>query len=397
MSGRNELCSCGSGKKYKKCHGAPQVVPKIVPVRPEDIAAGRVPKEVLEKFALHQLREKQRTSEFGDVRPIIHAEFAGHQVIAVGGEIHWSKTWKTFPDFLQHFIKKKLGAEWGNAELAKPLEERHPVLQWYEAMCELQRRSREAAGVEKGEVFSSELDGPSRAYMLLAYELYVLSDNMVLLESLLKRLRDPAQFQGARYEVFVCATMVRAGFKIEHEDETDSGQKHTEFVAIHKATGARVAVEAKSRHRRGVLGAKHGRKLDPPESFRVGIRDLFRSAVAKSPGIPYFIFIDGNMPPEVAVPTTSAAWIAEVRETALAEGVTTASGDAAPQSAFNALFVTNTPDHYVGPGAPPPQALGYSTIALSPLYPMPVPGLVEEVERALMQAPNIPIHFPESQ
>ena len=372
------------------------VRPKVDVVGPKDLHSGRVPREVLERIAHHRASEAGRVREFGEVRPIIHTETAeGFRMVAVGSEIHWSGDWKTFPDFLSYFIKKKLGAEWGNAELAKPLKDRHPILQWYNAMCELQRTSREAAGVEKGEAYGSELDGPTRAYMLLAYELYVLGDHMVLPESLLRRLRDPVQFQGARYEVYVCATMVRAGFQVEHEDETDSEQKHTEFLAVHKATGVRVAVEAKSRHRRGVLGAKHGGKLQPPESFRVGIRDLLKSAVAKAPGIPYFIFIDGNMPPEVAVPTSSGAWIDEVRETALAEGVVTTGGDALPQSVFNALFVTNTPDYYVGPGNPPPEGLVYSTHARVALHPIPVPGLVEEVERALMQSPNIPIYFPE--
>jgi len=34
-------------------------------------------------------------------------------------------------DFLSDYVKQTLGGDWGNAEIAKPLSERHPVMQWY--------------------------------------------------------------------------------------------------------------------------------------------------------------------------------------------------------------------------------------------------------------------------
>jgi hypothetical protein len=51
----------------------------------------------------------------------------------------WSKNWKTFPDFLFDYIRNVLGADWGNAELKKPLSDRHPILQWYDSLCRFQR------------------------------------------------------------------------------------------------------------------------------------------------------------------------------------------------------------------------------------------------------------------
>jgi hypothetical protein len=45
----------------------------------------------------------------------------------VGNELRFSDKWKVFPDFLSDHIKVTFGVDWGNAELAKPLEARHPL------------------------------------------------------------------------------------------------------------------------------------------------------------------------------------------------------------------------------------------------------------------------------
>jgi hypothetical protein len=66
-------------------------------------------------------------------------------------------------------------------------------------------------------------------------------------------LKDINQFQGARYEIYVTASFVRAGFEVELENETERTTSHCEFTATHR-TGAKYSVEAKSRHRQGILG-----------------------------------------------------------------------------------------------------------------------------------------------
>ena len=53
------------------------------------------------------------------------------QFVAVANRVFRSNKWKTFPDFLYDYIKQALGPAWGNTEIAKPLSERHPILQWY--------------------------------------------------------------------------------------------------------------------------------------------------------------------------------------------------------------------------------------------------------------------------
>jgi hypothetical protein len=63
-------------------------------------------------------------------RPIISFEAQGYRLVAVGNEIRWSMTWITFVDFLLDYIKAMLTPTWGQAELAKPEPEQHPLLGW---------------------------------------------------------------------------------------------------------------------------------------------------------------------------------------------------------------------------------------------------------------------------
>ena len=134
--------------------------------------------------------------------------------------------------------------------------------------------------------------GASGAYNCFAYDLYIVDDNGGLDEELLRRLKIRDQFQGARHELFAEATCYRAGFTVQHEDEKDGNTRHAEFTARHVMTGQFLSVEAKSRHRHGVLGVP-GTLEDKPD-FRLG--QLFNAAVAKKPEHPLVIFVDTNLP-----------------------------------------------------------------------------------------------------
>ena len=76
---------------------------------------------------LQQGKERIRQAQQGEGRPIISLKSHDHQMVAVGNTLHWSKTWKTFVDFLSDYMKRKLGSDWGNAEIAKPLAKRHSI------------------------------------------------------------------------------------------------------------------------------------------------------------------------------------------------------------------------------------------------------------------------------
>jgi hypothetical protein len=390
VTGRNEQCPCGSGKKFKHCciRAATEEVNRPMPRR------RTIPPEVLADLERRRNEDERRREQYGATRPVVTTEFGEHRIVAVGDTVFWGKSWKTFTDFLLYYIKSVLGVDWGNAELAKPLQERHTILQWYNALCELQRREKENSKPDDEGRYSSEPDGPSRAYLLLAYDLYVVRNHATLQASLVKRLQHPEQFQGARYELFVAATMIRAGCELAFEDETDPSAKHTEFLATHKESGEVVAVEAKSRHRPGVLG--RGGAAQGVTGFKAGIGNLLRNALKKRPQHPYLIFIDANMPPEIASPLSIVDWPREVRDTvqSVDSGVTDAG--IVVGSGFNMLVVTNTPDHYGDPGGAAPGYIFFRLIAANPVHPVRDGRVFDAVERALQQAINIPQEFPDT-
>jgi hypothetical protein len=257
--GRNAPCPCGSGNKYKRCCGSPFV--RREPMIP-DVAIARSEAERIQ-------RERQQ----GLGRPIISGELNGTRFVAVKNRLLHSKRWRTFEDFLFDYIRVVLGSEWGNAEIAKPVEERHPVVIWYQRVCAYQKDQIK----EPGRVHTSQMTGVVAAYIHLAYDLYALDHNAELQSKLLARLRNRDKFSGARYEVFVAAAFIRAGFDIEFENEDDGSTTHCEFTATHRRTGKKFSVEAKRR-----------------EGHRVRIGSLFNSALAKNANHTRVVFIDIN-------------------------------------------------------------------------------------------------------
>lgn len=227
--GRNDKCPRGSGRKYKKCHLGKES--EFIMDRENQI------------FQQMQAKEFQRKEQQGLGREIISADFQGHKFVAIGSHLMRSKTWKTFHDFLNDYIKNVLGSDWGKEELKKEFKERHPVLQWYQYYCELQQKNKP----KSDEVVSVPHIGASIAYFGLAYNLYLLQHNEGIQKELIRRvkLNDKGNFFGALYETYVAAHFIKAGFELEFENELDGSSSHCEFTAIHKETGRRFSVEAK--------------------------------------------------------------------------------------------------------------------------------------------------------
>jgi len=272
--------------KYKKCCWLKDKI-----VSPE------IPDEVMNKIQEFQREEMERERQYGKTRPIIHFNHHGHKLVAVGSQINWAKEekWKTFPDFLMDYIKNTLGPDWGNAELKKPYNDRHQILQWYHQTCLFQQ----AQIPGPNGIYDSVPNGFFAAYLSLSYDLYTLRHHKLLQQSIISRLKLKDQFQGARYELFVITTCIRAGFDIKLENENDRSRKHPEFIATHKETGQFISVEAKSKHREGVLGFPGKRKAD--EEVRLRLGGLINDALKKENSRPLIIFVDANIPPSVAV------------------------------------------------------------------------------------------------
>lgn len=306
--GRNQLCPCGSGQKYKRCHGGID----HLNFSKSDIDEAHMRAEVA---------RVQRERQQGLGKPIISAEVEGNRLVAVKDRLLHSKDWKTFHDFLFDYLKIILGPEWGNAELEKPPERRHPILNWYQKLCIYQQKF----FTEPGKIKSAPMTGAASAYYHLAHDLYAMDHNAELQKKLVSRLRNNDNFEGARYEVYVAATFIRAGFELEFENEDDRSSSHCEFTATFKKTGRRFSVEAK--HRAGT-------------KLRLG--HLLNGALTKHALYPRVVFIDVNIPDDGSVEQASSRMSYAVSKLRTFEGKPI-NGKQLP-SAY--IFVTNTPWHH---------------------------------------------------
>ncbi len=316
--GRNDPCPCASGQKYKRCHGAS--ARGFESTAPGPPLSQGLKAKVAELQALQLQRERQQ----GLGRPIISTLFKGYRFVAVGSRLHYSKSWKTFHDFLFDYIKLALGEEWGNAELKKAEAERHPILRWYGLVCIYQR---EAIREPKG-VHTAPMTGAVEAYLGLAYNLYLLAHNAELQARLIKRLKDPLQLQGACYETYVAAAFIKAGFRLELEDEADASRTHCEFIARYPPTGRGFSVEAKARQ---------------PGKATANVGNQLYAALQKIAAGLRVVFIDVNVP-DVASDPERAAWLEEaLASIRTKEATMTIDGQPAP-AAY--VFLTNHPYQY---------------------------------------------------
>ncbi len=292
--GRNDPCSCGSGLKFKKCclpkeirHAEPPIMAskdgRVWSEAPPELRA-----KAMRAFEEKQRKEQERVARFGRIRPQISTVHQGQRFVTVRNKIYYSDTWKFFPDFLRDYVPEVLGIDWCKTEAAKPESERHPIITW------------RAQGATYMNAQPAQPDGSRvalpcgalAAYNCFAYDLYVVDDNGGLDPELLQRLKNRELFQGARHELFAEATCYRAGFTVEHENEKDGSARHAEFRVRHVATGQLLSVEAKSRHRHGVL-AMPG---TPEEKPQLRLVPLINDAVNKKPQHPIVIFVDTNLP-----------------------------------------------------------------------------------------------------
>lgn len=320
------------------------------------------------------LQEAERRRRFGNVRPLITTIHQGHRFIAVGSRLYYNKSWRTFTDFLLFYVRDVMGNDWWIAEQAKKGYERHPILQWHDRWVAASKTARR----EEGGIVSGIPDGLMTALMLLAYDLYVLRDHAKLQQEVVQRLRIRDQFLGARYELFVAATFVRAGFDFAYEDESDTKKKHAEFIATHKENGLVVAVEAKARQR----------VVKTPfdvASLRPGVKQLLVSAAEKKPAYPLIVFLELGLPPEPVHQPPS--WVPHVNAVVLDIGQ-----DNQGQSPFGAVLFTNRPHVYGQPDEPDPSKDYYAVWEAN----SPVPeAIIDALGEAATQYGNVPNQFPD--
>jgi hypothetical protein len=217
------------------------------------------------------------------------------RMVAIWNQLHERPISETFHEFLVEIpLKGTFGKEWYETELLKDEEQRHVVEQWLRAFRKEGQKHR-PLDHKPGEPYAAASIGATTELIALAHDLYLLQKVNRLPARLVERLRNYAEFQGARYEVAIAAAFVKCGFEIDWVENRSA--KHPEFIAHKKQSGEQVAVETKSRHRGGVL--HHRGKLSPPKDLKADVDRLYRDALQQnSRGLPFAVFLDVNIPPE---------------------------------------------------------------------------------------------------
>jgi hypothetical protein len=319
-------CKCGSGLAFKKCHGKPRPIPPDV-IR-------KVRAKIQEKIE----RKAEYQKSLGHARTPVTAVAGDKRYIVIGSSIYIQtrEGEYQFADVTHDCALDLFGVPFLEEQEKLPLDQRHPALQWlYQAHEYDQRQTQIAPDAPRKTV------GVYAAWLRMGYDLFTIRDNAKLHGEMKRRLLAASDFQGARHELAVAAMCVAAGFEINFENEKDGSTTHPEFIGVDKLTGEKIAVEAKSRHRKGVKAFTGGKDVSP--GHQVGIRGLVTDAFKKETEHPFYVFVDTNLPAPADVGEFER-WQIEISQTMAdldAEGYTN-------PCAANAVFFTNDPSHYLG-------------------------------------------------
>ncbi len=245
-------------------------------------------KEIENRVKQQEKKEKDFIKKYGHVRKIVHCNTDDFKCVAVGKTLLWNKEWVTFPDFLMDYLKLMLGKKWWESNINKPESEQHQIIKWYKELLDFQKKQTK----NKDGIFYSRVNSSMLSYILLAYDLYTIAHNNELQETIIHKLKNKQGFQGALYELFVTAVFIRADFDINYSNKKDRSKKHPEFFAENTNNGQLIAVEAKSRHRKGLLGMQG----ETPSNVKLDITKKINDALKKDPKYPFIIFIDLNLP-----------------------------------------------------------------------------------------------------
>lgn len=241
----------------------------------------------------HKLAEQYHLSQFGNVGRIISCIFNGKRHVAIGGSLVVSddpnRDWATPSEFLISYLKTLLGKEWFDKEYCKTEGSRHLIVQW-------SIDAKSTIHDPENPIESLQLNGAAFSLLHLAYDLFVIENHGCLKDKeiadrLIHELKLMPNFNGARYEVYVFATLIRAGFKVEPLNQSSGKRRVAECTATHMQTGTVFQVEAKTRNVRGVFGAVAGKH----KNLNL-YKNLLKDAIEKDIDMPYIIFVDTNLP-----------------------------------------------------------------------------------------------------
>lgn len=333
-TGRNQPCPCGSGKKFKRCHGANSQ-------RNDNWLSPDIREEIARTLKGKEAIELRRQKQQGLGKSIISGEVSGQRVVAVGARLYHSPKWRTFHDFLRDYLLGSLGPEWANAEQAKPLEKRHTILRWYAGASKQAKTLQVAEGM-----ISGPMTGAMRAFMNLAYNIYLIAhhgDGQEMADIYLERLRSARadDFTGALFETYAAAAFLKAGFGLAYEETVRRSTSCVEFVATWPASGEQFSVEVKSRVRDKEVGTLVD---EPNEVKRLRVGTKLVKALAKSAEHKRVVMIEVNVPDQLTEEGRLEGWAAAaVSQIRGNEGATKRDGSIFPPAY---VFVTNHAFHH---------------------------------------------------
>lgn len=232
--------------------------------------------------------EFRRKQQQGEGKPIIHTDFRGKKIVAIGSRVVGGD-WITFHDFLMDFFKKILEQAWGQKAFSGATKNLHPMITFYRKLRKkLGEKSNIKSFKDSSGIVSAKCNGESRCFLNFAYSLYIISHNSELSKKFLKRLQYNDQFWGAYYEAYITCILIRAGFEIAFEDESDSSKSHGELIATDPKTGNRYWVEAKFKLSDELLGKK---QKSEEVNFQP-IRTKIYKALKKETNLERIVFIE---------------------------------------------------------------------------------------------------------
>jgi len=313
--GRNDPCPCGSGKKYKKCcyfkdsstRSRPTVT-KVEPT-PELLALKKkVEKENVE-------RRKKYLEPLGIyvdfVKPVVHK---GKKFWSLGSRLYYERPPnETFHEFIIFVLTQTIGESWRLKQEELHYKDKHFIYKSYLKYNEWRNKNAQPENRE-GKLWAAKPDGYTRALISLAFDVCSLVHREHLPENLLSRLLNHDQYQGARYEIAIAAIFARLGYKITFLDEEGIKGKHPEFIAENLTTKEKIAVEVKSKHRKGVLHTG-GKVKDRAQLLWGDVQRLYRHALEQNPGnIPFIVFIDLNSPQTPKISWQNKPWLKDIKK-----------------------------------------------------------------------------------
>jgi hypothetical protein len=286
----------------------------------------------------------------GATPPSATALWQGTRVVSAGGTLYNIAVEESWYGFLYGLLVEQIGPDWFDAEMKKPEGGGHFFTRWYRDIC---RRERDENGHFTRHDPAHEI-GTTLAFRSIAYDIFCMMQANNLSPKLMDRLRHPDQFEGARYELWVAATLARAGFSIEFADEDDRSSKHGEGIATHGQTGKKYWIEAKRKHRPAF---DYLQALIDKVMLKVDVR-LVANAMQKPADDDRLIFIDVNRPPW-SRSDINAPWIGAFRRSLNKLELQNHFRDNPDQRAF--VMVTNHPYHFVSNVRPDPNQHFFGT------------------------------------